>query len=273
MDTRVGAELAGLALAADTVALTGNAAAAARLYEALRPLEGRRVPAPEPDVAGASVAYYLGLLARTRGRLETAADHFERALASHLEAGEDGLAARARLELARVLLARGDEPSRRQARIELEAVRLWPGAAGTPLGDEAMGMLARAQQGSQHEQANVIRCDGEYWTLVFDGRGCHVRDTRGLHWLALLLRNPGQEFPVLTVETAGRGAASTADENRDDPAATERARVRITRALQAARTRIAAAHPELGRHLDCTIRTGRVCSYVPDPRLPVEWTG
>jgi len=34
---------------------------------------------------------------------------------------------------------------------------------------------------------------------------------------------------------------------------------------------IAASHPELGAHLHATVRRGYFCSYVPDPRHPIEW--
>jgi hypothetical protein len=52
----------------------------------------------------------------------------------------------------------------------------------------------------------------------------------------------------------------------------ERARVSVTRAVRAAMERIAEYSPMLGAHLDATIRTGTFCAYVPDPRLPIEWT-
>ena len=29
--------------------------------------------------------------------------------------------------------------------------------------------------------------------------------------------------------------------------------------------------PSLGRHLAATIRTGRYCSYTPDPHAPITW--
>jgi hypothetical protein len=35
--------------------------------------------------------------------------------------------------------------------------------------------------------------------------------------------------------------------------------------------KLAAANPSLGRHLAATVRTGRYCSYTPDPRLPIAW--
>jgi tetratricopeptide (TPR) repeat protein len=51
----------------------------------------------------------------------------------------------------------------------------------------------------------------------------------------------------------------------------ERARLNVTRAIRSAMARIADNHPELGRHLDATIRTGAYCSYIPDTRTPPTW--
>jgi hypothetical protein len=51
----------------------------------------------------------------------------------------------------------------------------------------------------------------------------------------------------------------------------ERARLNATRAIRAAMANLAREHPSLGRHLAATIRTGRYCSYTPDPRTPVSW--
>jgi len=51
----------------------------------------------------------------------------------------------------------------------------------------------------------------------------------------------------------------------------ERARLNATRAIRAALANLAREHPALGRHLVATIRTGRYCSYSPDPRSPIRW--
>jgi hypothetical protein len=48
----------------------------------------------------------------------------------------------------------------------------------------------------------------------------------------------------------------------------ERARVSVTRAVRQAIVRVGEHHPELGEHLDRTIRTGTYCAYVPDPSAP-----
>jgi hypothetical protein len=51
----------------------------------------------------------------------------------------------------------------------------------------------------------------------------------------------------------------------------ERARLNVTRAIRAAMANLTRANPPLGRHLAATIRTGRYCSYTPDPRAPITW--
>jgi hypothetical protein len=51
----------------------------------------------------------------------------------------------------------------------------------------------------------------------------------------------------------------------------ERARLNVTRAIRAAIANLARADPALGRHLAATVRTGRYCSYTPDPRAPITW--
>ena len=53
--------------------------------------------------------------------------------------------------------------------------------------------------------------------------------------------------------------------------ASERARASVTRALRQAMARIGEHHPQLGEHLDRTIRTGTYCSYLPDPHTPARW--
>jgi hypothetical protein len=51
----------------------------------------------------------------------------------------------------------------------------------------------------------------------------------------------------------------------------ERARLNVTRAIRAAMANLGRANPPLGAHLAATIRTGRYCSYTPDPRAPITW--
>jgi tetratricopeptide (TPR) repeat protein len=59
--------------------------------------------------------------------------------------------------------------------------------------------------------------------------------------------------------------------SRKAASAAERARVNVTRSIKAAVSRLAEHSPELGAHLQQTVRTGSFCSYTPDPRVPVSW--
>ncbi len=54
-------------------------------------------------------------------------------------------------------------------------------------------------------------------------------------------------------------------------AASERARINVTRAIKAAVRRIAEQEPDLGHLLRGTVRTGASCRYEPDPGIPLTW--
>jgi hypothetical protein len=59
--------------------------------------------------------------------------------------------------------------------------------------------------------------------------------------------------------------------DRRAASASERARAGVTRAIRQAIARIGEHHPQLGEHLNHTIRTGTYCAYHPDPRAPAGW--
>src|SRR6202167_2139070 len=54
----------------------------------------------------------------------------------------------------------------------------------------------RLQSTSLPEQA-IFRKEGEYWTVGYGGKDFRLRDTKGLGYLAHLLRHPATEFHVL----------------------------------------------------------------------------
>jgi hypothetical protein len=91
--------------------------------------------------------------------------------------------------------------------------------AMTAFAEQAGGDLARAGPDGPPGQAPpraaaaadgiaswpVCRREGEYWSISFAGQGFRLKDVRGLHYLAYLLRNPGREFHVLDLAAAGQG--------------------------------------------------------------------
>lgn len=49
--------------------------------------------------------------------------------------------------------------------------------------------LAQAEPGE-----HIFRREGEYWTIRYNGTIIRLRDTKGLRYLAHLLRHPGERF-------------------------------------------------------------------------------
>src|SRR5215471_2766591 len=71
----------------------------------------------------------------------------------------------------------------------------------------------------------------------------------------------------------GELARAVGPGGRDRRAAShaERARLNVTRAIHGGLANLAPSNPPLGRLLAATSRTGRYCSYTPDPRVPITW--
>jgi uncharacterized membrane protein len=53
----------------------------------------------------------------------------------------------------------------------------------------------------------VFRRQGDFWTIAFEGRAARLRDSRGLQYLAELLRHPESEFHVTDLAALSSGAA------------------------------------------------------------------
>ena len=140
---------------------------------------------------------------------------------------------------------------------------------------------------------SLFRREGEYWTIRHRGSECHLRDSKGVRYLAFLLRNAGRECHALEVAVEGSPDATAspggapddlgmhADDarevglgERDRPAASaaERARQNVARSVKMVLDRLGESSPDLASHLHRTIRTGTFCSYMPDPGAHIRWT-
>lgn len=79
--------------------------------------------------------------------------------------------------------------------------------------DEFLGAPTAGEP--QPADGDVFRREGEYWTLVFASTVCRVRDVKGLHHLAYLLRQPGQPVPAVellaALDAPGSGPVPHAD--------------------------------------------------------------
>jgi tetratricopeptide (TPR) repeat protein len=118
----------------------------------------------------------------------------------------------ARLDLADAHRANGSEHrgvlEREAARTILAGIQLAP-----TLTPAVKDHLDDARDDQPVASCNVFRRDGDYWSVNFAGHTVHIRDLKGMRYLARLLADPGREYHVLDLaasETAtdARSASS-----------------------------------------------------------------
>jgi tetratricopeptide (TPR) repeat protein len=258
--------------------LADHRTAAEVAYQLLNPYAGRCAVAGILAGSWGSVAAHLGLLARYLGRADEAGAHFARAAELDAAAGA-ALAARTR-EWAS---DEGSAPDgvavfRRDGEVWMlryagRTVRLRDSKG---LRDLAV-LLARP--GELTHVSELTRAAG----LPGSDAG-PVADRRALAAYRERLRRIDAEL-----DSADAGAAEAEALNRERDALlhelsattglggrpritgspAERMRKAVTYRVRHAIARVADAHPELGRHLRASVRTGTWCSYSPEHR--VDW--
>ena len=129
------------------------------------------------------------------------------------EVGAPYEAALARAGFADALRASGND---RRAALELAAARtvLDQIAAGRETDDAVTVEPDGGAEELPVTDVSVFRREGDYWSVVFEGRTVRVRDLKGIRYLARLLADPGREFHVLDLVAAESGQASGAESDR-----------------------------------------------------------
>lgn len=184
---------------ADVCAFLGDSERARALYDMLLPV-GRMNVVGWPELARGSPARSLAVLAATMDRYDEAEEHFRAALAANARMGARPWLACTQYEYGRLLLAR-DQPGDRDAALELLAQAL-----------DTARSLGMAPLAARIEQAGVVvpvaarptatgilRIEGEYWSVVYEGDAFRVKDSKGIRYIARLLAVPGQEIHALAL--------------------------------------------------------------------------
>jgi tetratricopeptide (TPR) repeat protein len=150
-------------------------------------------------VAGAALA--RGRLRLADGDAAGAEQSLSEAVRLWNEVGAPYEAALARTSLAQAHTASGSEHravlERQAARTILEGIQAAP-AVPAPVHVEHHEVLDEQPVVG----VNVFRREGDYWLVIFDGRTVHVRDLKGMRYLARLLADPGREYHVLDLVAA-----------------------------------------------------------------------
>ena len=154
-----------------------------------------------PFVARTQCEYAVMLLTRNQpGDTEKARELLDVALNTARALGMQGLVEKA-LTWQHRLLPRLAPTSL----VEKDPQGMSPSAAAA----DSRSAVRRATQ----QEDNLFRQEGDYWTLAYQGVMCRLKDVKGLHYIALLLRAPGQPFHALDLATIlGVGQRGTADQ-------------------------------------------------------------
>ncbi|HEY3952158.1 MAG TPA: AAA family ATPase [Streptosporangiaceae bacterium] len=257
--------------------LANHRAAAEVAYQLLKPFARQCAVGGILACSWGSVAAHLGLLARYLGRADEADAHFAQAAWLDAAAGA-AMAARTREWAGGGLAPDGMAVFRLDGEVWTlryagRTVRL-PDSKG--LRDLAVLLARPGEQTHVGELTGAARLPGSDAGLLVDRRALAAYRER--------LRRIDAEL-----DSADVGAAKAAALNKEREALlaelsattglggrprvagspAERMRKAVTYRIRHAIARVGDAHPELGRHLRASVRTGTWCSYTPEHR--VDW--
>jgi len=204
----------------------GDDRRASALYDLLLPFASQAATVA-PEVCIGSVSRSLGVLASFVGRWDAAAAHYEDALAAEAQMGARPWLAHSQHEYARMLLAK-DRPDRARAKAllaesaetaeELGMLALAAGIAELRQTGGLDDVAATAQEAiaapGPDPGSRILRREGDFWTVVFDGDTFRLRDSKGIRHLSALLRAPGREILALEL-VAGDARDARMSRSRD----------------------------------------------------------
>jgi tetratricopeptide (TPR) repeat protein len=174
----------------------GGQAAAARLYEALLPYQGRLVIWGGANAVNGPASHYLGLLAARLGRTDDAVTHFEDAIGLAERTGARPALARGLVELGETLTRRGGDGDARRA---ADLLRRGRGLAGE------LGLTALIRRLAAAPDEWSLRPDGDGWLLRAGPEHARLADSRGVRQLRTLLASPRRGIPALDLAAGGPG--------------------------------------------------------------------
>jgi len=225
---------------AEVCAFLHDTERAEALAALLAPYEARALTAP--GAYWGPVSHYLGLLETILSRWDDATRHFEHALEMNRRARAWPWLARTQYEYACMLLARGAAGDQERAAVLLQQ-------ALTTAQDLGMELLIERAQALQHSAGSagpqraartvqeglaaaaatsppsvidhrpstnrtVFRRGGDYWIIAHAGTEVQLKNSKGLQYLAHLLRHPNQEF--LALDLVGQSMTEDRRQTSDD---------------------------------------------------------
>jgi tetratricopeptide (TPR) repeat protein len=216
---RNGSFLHALSVLAEVAWHLGDEAGGRALYDLLLPFAKRNVISIQSAYAG-PVSRYLALLATTCGEHDAAREHLSSAAAAAERVGARALVAMLQLDEARMLLRDDERASALEAcrqaaamadAIDADGLRERAEALRDEIGGEATPPVAApsAPAAPAAPAAGSIKREGDVWVFDYGENVTRVRASKGLHYLARLLANPGIEVHAIELVAGGEGGHDT----------------------------------------------------------------
>ena len=188
-----------------------------RIWEILLPHAGTHVSIAVGHNSAGACDRYLAQVAALQGRFDDAEEYFLSARGLNAQMETPLWEAYTLADHAQMLLRRGRADDRDRAGELAEAaarrfaslgMHFWEGKARSLLGG-GEGVTRVPSTPAAAHRARLIQ-EGEYWAFHYEGGVARLRDSKGLRYLARLLRNPGQEVHALDLVVGGGAGAGSA---------------------------------------------------------------
>jgi hypothetical protein len=305
--------LMGIAVLVDAARIIGDGALAAEAYQLLLPFADRPIMPSLAVTCFGSTEWALGVAAATFGDADAAIDHLTRAVGANVRLAHRPMTMVVLAELGEALSIRDGLADRRRAAESFRRAAEIADEIGVPARAAEWRERAAAAAGEAVDHdVGVLRKDGDRWVVVAGSRSAVAPDLVGVHYLGILLANPGAEIPAVeqcggaaveqrgqelvdrvTLDAYRRRVAEIDDAIADAHAiedrrqarqlamsgrsrrfvdSSERARTAVRKAIARAIEAIADSDETIGSELRATITTGRACTYLPHPRQPRRWS-
>jgi tetratricopeptide (TPR) repeat protein len=196
-----------ISLLPEVADVLGDVERAAALYEHLSPFAHLHAYSA-PELGLGSAGRYAGIAALVAERSNEAVTHLEQALQQNEAMGARPWAAHAMYDLARALMRRDNEGDAKRAHRLLQRCSELSGALEMLVLEMKVASLQEEMASpSGPAGTHVFQREGEYWSILYDGRSLRLKDSKGLRYLGRLLADPGREFHALDLVTGEAGVS------------------------------------------------------------------
>ena len=186
-----------------------------RIWEILLPHAGTHASLAIGHSSAGACDRYLAQVAALQGRFDDAEEYFRSARELNVRMETPLWEAYTLADHAQMLVRRGRAADRDRAGKLADAAAAHFARLGMHFWEGRARALLRGREGPTPAASTPMTLDrprliqeGEYWAFHYEGNVARLRDSKGLRYLARLLRSPGQEVHALDLVVGDSGAGT-----------------------------------------------------------------